>query len=386
MYSRLLDVQRQKSFFLFGPRGVGKTAWLKQTFPEGLYLDLLDSELHLRLVASPRRLDDLIPRGFSGWVILDEVQRVPEILNEVHRLIESRRLRFILTGSSARKLRRRGVNLLAGRALTRFMHPLTATELGNDFQLKHSLQFGCLPVVYTEPNPKAYLSSYVTTYLREEVQQEGLLRNLGAFTRFLEAASFSQAAVLNMTGVARECGVERKVVEDYFTTLEDLLLAVRIPVFSRRAKRRVSTHPKFFLFDAGVFNILRPRGPLDAESEIAGPALETLLLQHLRALNDYYELGYQIFFWRTATNVEVDFVLYGERGLLAIEVKHSARVRDEDFQGLRVFLADYPQAKAFLLYTGSRSWHERGVEVMNFATAVQRLPRILRGEKAPRES
>ena len=380
MYPRLLHAQRPKSFFLFGPRGVGKTAWLKQTFPESLYFDLLDSELHVRLLATPRRLDDLIPNHFSGWVILDEVQRIPEILNEVHRLIEGRRLRFILTGSSARKLRQRGVNLLAGRALTRFMHPLTATELGADFRLVHSLQFGCLPVVYTEPEPKSYLASYVSTYLREEVLQEGLVRNLGAFTRFLEAASFSQASVLNMTSVARECGVERKVVEDYFTILEDLLLAVRLPVFARRAKRRVSTHPKFFLFDAGVFTALRPRGPLDAESEIAGPALETLLLQHLRAFNDYYELGYQIFFWRTAAKIEVDFVLYGEHGLLAIEVKHAARVRDEDLRGLRLFHEDYPQAKRFLFYTGLRNWHEGGVDIMNFETALQNLPSILRGE------
>jgi uncharacterized protein len=238
--------------------------------------------------------------------------------------------------------------------------------------------------VYTEPVPKAYLSSYVSTYLREEVLQEGLLRNVAAFTRFLEAASFSQAAVLNMTTVARECGVERKVVEDYFTILEDLLLAVRLPVFTRRAKRRMSTHPKFFLFDAGVFNTLRPRGPLDVESEISGPGLETLLLQHLRALNDYYELGYHIYYWRTATKVEVDFVLYGEHGLLAIETKLSARVRDEDLQGLRLFLADYPQAKTYLLYTGSRSWHDQGVEIMNVETALRNLPNILRGETTGR--
>jgi len=380
VYTRLLNVQRPKSFFLFGPRGVGKTAWIKHTFPEALYLDLLDSEVHLRLLASPRRLDDLVPRDVPEWVILDEVQRIPEILNEVHRLIEGRRLRFILTGSSARKLRQRGVNLLAGRALTRFMHPLTATELGADFRLEHSLRFGCLPVVYTEPEPKTYLTSYVSTYLREEVLQEGLVRNLGAFTRFLESASFSQASVLNMTSIAREFGVERKVVEDYFTILEDLLLAVRLPVFTRRAKRRMSMHPKFFLFDAGVYTALRPRGPLDAESEIAGPALETLLLQHLRALNDYYDLGYQIFFWRTAAKVEVDFVLYGEHGLLAIEVKHAARVRDEDLHGLQLFQEDYPQAKCYLFYTGSRSWHEHGVEIASFASALQNLPEILRRE------
>ena len=196
--------------------------------------------------------------------MVDEVQRVPDILNEVHRLIESRGLRFVLTGSSARKLRRRGVNLLAGRALTRRMHPLTARELGRDFDLGRALRFGCLPFACTASDPQEYLASYVSTYLREEVQQEGLARNLAAFSRFLEAASFSQGSVLNMAAVARDCSVRAKVVEDYFAILENLLIAVRLPVFTRRAKRRLVAHPKFYFFDAGVFRAIRPRGPLES--------------------------------------------------------------------------------------------------------------------------
>lgn len=305
--------------------------------------------------------------------MVDEIQRVPELLNEVHRLIESRRLRFVLTGSSARKLRRRGVNLLAGRALTCHLHPLIALELGSDFDLKRALRWGCLPLSCTAEKPQDYLNSYAATYLREEVQQEGFARNISAFSRFLEAASFSQASVLNMAAVARECAVSAKVVEDYFCILEDLLIAVRLPVFTRRAKRRLIAHPKFYYFDAGVFQAIRPRGPLDATEQIHGAALETLFLQQTRALNDYRGLGYRLHYWRTATGEEVDFVLYGERGLRAFEVKMVQKVRAEDLRGLLRFCTDFPQAKAHLLYLGNRRWHDRGVEVLPFADCVTSL-------------
>ena len=363
----------RQSFFLFGPRGVGKTAWLHQQFPDALFFDMLDHQVYTELLAAPQRLGDRIPQGHKDWVVVDEVQRVPEVLNEVHRLIESRRLRFVLTGSSARKLRRRGVNLLAGRALTRRMHPLTALELGKDFDLKHALRWGCLPLACTSENPQDYVNSYAASYLREEVQQEGFARNISAFGRFLEAASFSQGSVLNMAAVARECAVSAKVVEDYFSILEDLLIAVRLPVFTTRAKRRLIAHPKFFYFDAGVFQAIRPRGPLDAPEQIHGAALETLFLEQVRALNDYRDLGYRLHYWRTATGDEVDFVLYGERGLRAFEVKMAQRIRHDDLRGLLRFRADFPQARVHLLYLGNRRWHDRGVEVLPFTDCVTQL-------------
>lgn len=373
MYSRLLRPPPKQSFFLFGPRGVGKTAWLHENLPGAAFFDLLDHGTYSRLLAAPQRLGDLIPKAHEDWVVVDEVQRAPELLNEVHRLIESRRLRFALTGSSARKLRGRGVNLLAGRALTRHMHPLTAMELGDDFDLERALRFGGLPLACTSDDPRDYLSSYAATYLREEVQQEGLARNIGAFGRFLEAASFSQGSVLNMAAVARECAVSAKVVEDYFTILEDLLLAVRIPVFAKRAKRRVVAHSKFYYFDAGVFQAIRPRGPLDAPEQIHGAALETLFLQELRAINDYRDLGYRLHYWRTAGGDEVDFVLYGERGLRAFEVKMAQTVRAEDLRPLLRFGEDYPSAKLHLLHLGTRRWHDRGVEVLPFQECVAEL-------------
>ncbi|MBI4524958.1 MAG: ATP-binding protein [Deltaproteobacteria bacterium] len=377
MYPRLLQPPSRQSFFLFGPRGVGKTAWLHHQLPGALFFDMLDYQVYTELLAAPQRLGDRIPQSHKDWVVVDEVQRVPELLNEVHRLIESRRLRFVLTGSSARKLRGRGVNLLAGRALTRHMHPFTALELGKDFDLKRALRYGCLPLASTSEEPQDYLKSYAATYLREEVQQEGLARNIGAFSRFLEAASFSQSAVLNMAAVARECAVSAKVVEDYFSILEDLLIAVRLPVFTRRAKRRLIAHPKFYYFDAGVFQAIRPRGPLDAPEEIHGAALETLFLQQVRALNDYKHLGYRLHYWRTATGDEVDLVLYGERGLRAFEVKMAHSVRPDDLRSLRRFRADFPQAKAHLLYLGSRRWHDRDIEILPFLDCVTKLDQWL---------
>jgi predicted AAA+ superfamily ATPase len=377
VYSRSLQLPARQSFFLFGPRGTGKTAWLRHTLPDAIYFDLLDAGIYTRLLGAPEQLGERIPRNHRGWVVVDEVQRVPEVLNEVHRLIESRKLRFALTGSSARKLRRRGVNLLAGRAVTRHMHPLTATELGRDFDLARHLRYGCLPFACTTDAPKDYLASYVSTYLREEVQQEGLARNVAAFARFLHAASFSQGAVLNMASVARECGVHAKVVEDYFSILEDLLVAVRLPSFTRRAKRRVTAHPKFYFFDAGVFQAIRPRGPVDAPEEIDGPALETLVLQHLRAENDYGALGYAFHYWRTSKGDEVDFVLHGERGLVAIEVKRSSRVRAEDLRALRLLHEDFPKARLYLLHLGTRRWHESGVDVVPVGEALATLRTLL---------
>ena len=225
-------------------------------------------------------------------------------MNEIHNLIEVRRLNFILTGSSARTLRRKGVNLLAGRALTYHMHPLTTAEQQDAFSLRDSLQFGHLPARFSENDPTKYLKDYVQTYLWEEVMQESLTRNIGHFSRFLEVASFCQGETLNISNIAREAHIKRPVVENYFSILEDLLIATRLPVFARKAKRKLVSQRKFYFFDAGAFRAVRPLGVLDSEAEIDGPALETLVLQELRALNDYRGYDYQIFFWRTRNNLE----------------------------------------------------------------------------------
>jgi len=377
MYSRLILAPKGKSFFLFGPRGTGKTTWVKTSFPKSVYIDLLEAEIFNDLLANPQRLSNFIPKGCKEWVIIDEVQRVPDLLHEIHRLIENQKYHFILTGSSPRKLKRKGPNLLAGRALTLSMHPLSVAELGGDFRLEHSLQYGHLPSVYTQSEPKKYLEAYVKTYLEEEIRQEGLTRNLSAFTRFLEAASFSQGSLLNISAVARECSVERKVVENYFSILEDLMIAYRIPIFSKKTKRRLVTHSKFYFFDAGVYKTLRPRGPLDAPQEADGVALETLFLQELTALNSALALGYKIFYWRTSNGREVDFILYGPKGLLAFEITKTARVNSAMLGGLKSFLTDYPMAKAYFVYGGTRRMYEGPIHIVPVKEMLKDLKKLL---------
>lgn len=377
MYSRIIQFPEDTSFFLFGPRGTGKTTWLKERFPSAILLDLLKSSTFNPLHAQPDRLETMIPKEFQDWVILDEVQKIPPLLNEVHRLIENRKLKFILTGSSARKLKKDDVNLLAGRAITRFMHPLTVKELGNDFSLSHSLRHGHLPHTFQVKDPKQYLESYITTYLKEEVQQEGLTRNLDSFHRFLEAASFSQGGVLSFAEISRECSAHRKVVENYFAILEDLLIGIRLPVFTKKAKRKMIAHSKFYFFDVGVYQTLRPKGPLDSPEDIAGPSLETLVLQEIRALNDALQKGYTLFFWHTADHQEVDFILYGERGIKAIEVKRSRKVIPRHLRGLKTFSEDYPEAEAYFVYGGSEELFFGNIKAVPVEKFLQNLPQIL---------
>ena len=363
------------SYFLFGPRGTGKSTWLRERYPEALLIDLIDPETARFYAAAPERLRHTLaasPRRRP--VVIDEVQRVPELLPVVHQLIElDKRLRFVLTGSSARKLRRTGVDLLAGRALLTTMHPFMAAELGGAFSLDRALALGLVPLVVDAAEPEAALRSYAALYVREEVQAEGLVRNVGAFSRFLEAVSFSHAGVLNLSNLARECQVERKTAAGYLEVLQDLLLAFTLPVFTRRAQRRLSTHPKLYLMDAGLFRSLRPRGPLDRPVELAGAALEGLVAQHLTAWIGYSRRDDRLSFWRTRAGSEVDFVLYGESGLFAIEVKSGATLQPRDFSGLRAFAADYPAATPVLLYRGPRRIRERGVLCLPCAPFLRAL-------------
>jgi predicted AAA+ superfamily ATPase len=382
MIARLLKkpLYGNKSFFLLGPRGTGKTRWVKSELTPAIYFDLLEDELFNRFFAYPQRLEREIPNDFPGWIIIDEVQKIPSLLNEVHRLIEAHNYKFVLTGSSARSLRKKGVNLLAGRALTYYMHPLTAVELGNDFDLKRSLMYGHLPAVFSESDPKKFLASYVKTYLHEEVLHEGLTRNIGGFSRFLESASFAQGSPLSMSAIARDCSVQQKTVSGFFDILDDLLIGYRLPVFSRRAKRRIIAHPKFYFFDVGVYKAIRPRGPLDITPEIDGIALESLFLQELRAINDYFEFEYQLSYWHTSSGAEVDFIAYGPKGFFAFEVKHTDKLNSADFSGLKAFGKDYPEAKRYLVYAGTRKAYHENIEVIPMNDALQKLPEILDGQ------
>jgi len=373
----LINIDPSQSCFLFGARGTGKTFWIRHFLPHCVYIDLLDDEIYRKLLANPASLSTWIPPGNQWPIVIDEIQKIPPLLDEVHRQIEHFGRKFILTGSSARKLRRGGANLLAGRALVNECYPLTAHEIGEGFDVRERIKYGCLPAVLDHSDPGRFLAAYVNTYLKEEVMAEGIVRNLANFARFMEAASFSQAQILNMATVARDCGVERKVVEQYFQILEDLLLAVRLPVFTRRAKRNMTTHPKFFFFDVGVYRALRPSGPLDEPEIIEGTALESLIFQEIRALNHYQRWEYDLYTWRSRTKLEVDLILYGPRGLHAIEIKRSGRLRDEDLKGLRAFLEDYPAARGHLVYQGEKNLYYDRLQVRPLPEFLNNLEEIL---------
>lgn len=381
MFKRLLELplKGRDSLFLFGPRGTGKTKWLKTHLPDPyVYIDLLDPLTFRQLHAKPERLRTMIEPQFDGWIVIDEVQKIPELLDEVHRLIESENKRFVLTGSSARKLKREGVNLLAGRAIRYNMYPLVIQELGDAFTLDHALQLGMLPATYTYDDPKGYLATYVDTYLREEVLPEGLTRNFSAFTRFLEVASFSQGGIVNYSEIAREVGVERQVVQNYFSILRDLLLSYSLPAFTKRAKRKLIITEKFYYFDVGVYHYLRPRGILDSQSEVEGASLETLFYQSILAIIECFKLDHKVYYWRTIAGVEVDFVAYGENNLIAFEIKHAQVISPKMLRGLKNFKEDYPVAQLYILYLGNEVLYlNEGIIALPFVDALKQLPELL---------
>ena len=351
------------NFFLFGPRGTGKTTWLRQNYPDAIWIDLLEPDVFRSYSARPERLREIVlAYPDKKTVVVDEIQKVPELLSAIHTLIEKKLgIQFILTGSGSRKLKRTGADLLAGRVIKKTLHPFLAIELGRKFNLTNALKQGLLPLVVSAQDSNSILKTYAALYIREEVQMEGLVRNIGNFSRFLEAVSFSHGSILNTSNVARECEVERKVVEGYITILEDLLLAFHLPVFTKRAKRAVVSHPKFYFFDAGVFRSLRPSGPLDRTEEIEGCALEGLVSQHLMAWNSYRGDKNKVYFWRTAAGSEVDFVVYGDEVFWAIEVKNTSRIRPEDLRSLNSFRDDYPKSSVYLLYRGKERIMKNGI-------------------------
>lgn len=341
------------NYFLLGPRGTGKTYWLYENYPAALRIDLLSAETYRLLKGNPELLEDWIINEYQQHIVIDEIQKIPELLDTVHLLIEKwSNKQFILTGSSARKLRRSGVNLLGGRASNMTMHPYMGSELGSLFALEKALQIGMLPLVWAAREPLVMLKGYAALYLKEEVKEEGIVRSIGDFSRFLEAISFSQGSPMNVSNIARECQVPRKTAEGYIHILEDLLLSFRLEVFSKRAQRELKSSPKFYYFDAGVYRSIRPKGPFDSPNEMDGVTLETLVAQHLRAWCDYSRKEHKLYYWQTKSGLEVDFIIYGETGIYAIEVKNTKQISSSDLRGLREFQKDYPEAQLLYLYRG----------------------------------
>lgn len=348
-----------QSFFLLGPRGTGKSTWIRDHLKEALWIDLLLPQEMSFYSSRPERLISTVEASPCKIIVIDEIQKIPELLSVVHYLIEQKKgYQFVLTGSSARKLKRSGVDLLAGRALLKFMNPFIASELKSEFSLEKALTIGMLPIVWDNKEPQSVLDAYTALYLKEEIQAEGFVRNIGDFARFLEVISFSHGTTLNLNNIARECGVQRTTISNYLQITEDMLLGSTINVFTRKAKRELAAHPKFYLFDAGVFRSLRPKGPLDRPEEIAGAALEGLVQQHLKAWIDLQKAPHELSYWRTRSGSEVDFVVYGEKEFWGIEVKNSTSIAPRDLTALKSFGEDYPEAQLYLLYRGTRRMKE----------------------------
>ena len=336
MYTRLLTTPTL-SVFLFGPRGTGKSTWSHSRFPQAVCYDLLDTGEVLRLNKDPQVLyRELAALPAGSWVMIDEVQKAPQLLNEVHRLIETNRLRFILSGSSARKLRRgHDVNLLAGRAITTSLYPLVSAELSFKFDLQRILLYGTLPAAVTGDNPQEYLRAYTETYLIQEVQAEALTRNLGAFARFLEIAARQNAQVTNLTGIARDAGINRQTVQNHFEILADTLLGYWLPAWKLKPSTKQVRQSKFYFFDCGVARALTGRLPYPPVTEELGPLLETFILNELRACLSYTGTHYPLYFWRNYEGTEVDVLCETATGFVAIEIKATTRWDKRFNRGLR---------------------------------------------------
>ncbi len=344
-----------KSYFLFGPRGTGKSTLIKGTYTDAVIIDLLEPNLYRDYLSNPDRLKErVLAHQDTKTFVIDEVQKIPELLSSVHQLIElNKSWQFILTGSSARKLKRAGVDLLAGRAQLKHLHPFMAAEIPDQFILEKNLKLGMLPLILDSQDPAGDLKTYIALYMKEEVQMEGLVRKVEQFSRFLEIVSFSQAAQISYSSIARDCHISAKTVESYVQILKDLLLCFTLPIFTKKAKRILSSHPKFYFFDVGVYQSIRPLGPLDNPEAIGGHALETLVAQHLRAWLDYSAKEGELFFWKTKAGLEVDFIIYGEIGFYAIEIKKSKSIHHQDLRSLQEFKKDYPESQAILVYGGN---------------------------------
>ena len=365
-----------QSFFLFGPRGSGKSTWVRHELPAAHRIDLLDEgRYHAYLGRASLFADELRARPARSTVVVDEVQRLPQLLNEVHRFIEERRFTFVLCGSSARKLKREGTNLLAGRAVRRALHPFVPAELGRDFDLDDALASGTLPIVWQAPSRREALTAYVQLYLREEIQAEALVRNLPGFARFLPVAALFHGQTLNVAGLARDAEVSRMTVNGYVEIIEDTLLAFRLPAYEGRMRVRERRHPKLYWVDAGIVRALkRQLGPVSAEER--GPLFEGWVANLLRIHDDYGGLFDDWYYWAPldAPRTEVDFLLRRGRDWLAIEAKSETGAGPDELRGLRA-IADLPRLRRrILVHRGPRRLTTAdGIEVWPVSALLEAL-------------
>ncbi|MDP3790569.1 MAG: AAA family ATPase [Candidatus Omnitrophota bacterium] len=376
---RILDIKlpRRQSAFLWGARKTGKTTYLKERFPDSVVFDFLKSDLFLEISKHPSLLRErLLAKEKSelrGPVILDEVQKVPQALDEVHWLIENTDLSFILCGSSARKLKRGHANLLGGRAWRYELFPLVSREIGK-IDLLRALNHGLIPTHYLQNDEdcKKSLKAYVQDYLREEVFAEGLTRNIPAFSRFFDAFGYSHGHITNYCNIARDCGVDSKTVKEYYRILEDTMLAVRIEPFKKRQSRKVITKAsKYYMFDVGVSGYLTNRYLSEEKGEEFGKAFEHFMLMEILAYRSYVSKDFAINFWRTKTGLEVDFVLGS--GEVAVEIKGSARVDKKDTSGLDAFISEYSPRRSIIACNEKDKRRHGKIDVLPWEIFLQQL-------------
>ena len=376
-FNRLLsiDLPSNQSAFLWGPRKTGKTTLLREHFPQSIFIDFLRTDIFLEYTKSPFLLRErLLARGEQAEkypVIIDEVQKVPQVLDEVHWLIENQGLNFILCGSSARKLKRGQANLLGGRAWRFELFPLISKEVEN-LDLLRALNHGLIPVHYQQNNYQRSLRGYVQDYLKEEVFHEGLTRNIPAFSRFFEAMGYAHGSLINYTNIARECGVSSKTVKEYYQILVDTLVGTFVLPFKKRQERQViSKAPKFYLFDTGVAGNIIRRTIAKEKGEMFGNAFEHFIYLEMLAHSSYHEINYEINFWRTKSGQEVDFVL--GRGEVAVEVKGSAMVDKRALRPMKSFIELYAPRQAIVVCNEREERLHSGIKIMPWRIFLQKL-------------
>ena len=376
MFQRALALPARPAatFFLWGPRQTGKSWLLRETYPDATWIDLLRTDDFVRYRTRPALLrEELLDAPRGRIIVIDEVQKVPALLDEVHWLIENRRLHFALCGSSARRVKRGHANLLGGRALRYELLGLVSHEIGRDFDVVRAANHGFLPRHYLSDRPSALLRSYVNDYLKEEIAAEGLVRNLPAFSGFLSAAALSDGSLVNFTNIARECGVSGPTVREHFQILVDTLLGRFLPAYTKRPKRRVIQAPKFYFADVGVVNHLARRGRVEPGSELFGKAFESWVHHELQAYRAYHDFGFELAFWRVASGIEVDFVVDDVR--IAIEAKATAQVNETHLKGLREIAREHPRVKRRIVVSlDARARRTQdGVEVLSARAFAERL-------------
>ena len=368
---QIFEEIEHESAFLWGARQTGKSTLLKNLYPDSLYFDLLLPNEYNRFLANPNLLIQIIEATKPQMlVIIDEIQRIPQLLNEIHWLIANHKTQFILSGSSPRKILKSGNNLLGGRAIRYELYPLTFAEIP-DYDLLRALNNGLLPRHYLSNNPKRLQSAYIGSYLRDEIATEAKIRNVPVFSKFLEIAAFSNAEMVNYSNIATDCGVSAPTIKEYFQILEDTLIGRFLPVFQKKPKRRVILSPKFYYFDIGVTNFLLKRSNIQFGSEMFGNAFEHLIYNEIYAHCNYSNLNYHISYWRTTSQFEVDFILGDHE--IAVEVKSTSNASSRHFKGLKAFSDEYKTKRLILVCNEQYPRNVDGITVLPWKIFLEQL-------------